>query len=308
MAFQQFGVDLSRFQQGISFDRLVEEGVQFVVLRGAYHLTKDSEFEAFYSQAKAKNLPVGVYLYTIATTPQGAREEANFLINNVLRGKQFELPIYIDIEDERYYSRPKASNTAVVRAFCDTLESNNFFTGVYASTNFFATYLDDSQLKAYTHWVAQWSRALTYPDMSVVGMWQFGGSTNVIRSNMLAGMIVDQSYMYRDFPTIIKSYGLNGFERSGTPVIMPVTPPTNVGTLRRGDENAGVYLLKQNILLLKSAGVITQGVDDNNIFGEGTQTAVRQIQRAARITEDGVVGVQTIRAIRTLLNPFVSNG
>lgn len=302
MAFQQFGVDLARFQKGISFDSLVDEGVQFVILRGAYHLTKDSEFETFYAQAKERNLPVGVYLYTIATSPQGAREEANFLINNVLRGKQFELPVYIDIEDELYYSRPKASNTAVVRAFCETLEANNFFTGVYASTYFFATYLDDSQLKVYTHWVAQWSTQLTYPDKNLVGIWQFGGNRNSIRSNILAGQVVDQNYMYRDFPTIIRSYGLNGFSRAGVPVIKPVTPPTDVGTLRKGDRNAGVYLLKQNILLLRSAGVITQNVDDNNIFGDGTEAAVRQIQRAANITEDGVVGARTVRAIRSLIS------
>lgn len=301
MAYQKFGVDLSRFQQGISFDTLVSAGVEFVILRGAYHLTKDSEFENFYAEAKRRNLPVGVYLYTVATTPQGAREEAEFLLNNVLRGKQFELPVYIDIEDERYYSRPRANNSAVVKSFCDTLEANDYFAGVYASTYFFATYLDDSQLKAYTHWVAQWSTQLTYPDMSVVGIWQFGGSTNRLRSPIIAGMNVDQDYMYKDFPSIIKSYGLNGFSRQDTPVIKPVTPPLNVGTLRKGDANAGVYLLKQNILLLRKKGVITQSVDDNNIFGEGTETAVRQIQKAAKITEDGIVGAQTIRAIRTLL-------
>ncbi len=302
MAFQQFGVDLSRFQQGISFNALTDAGVEFAILRGAYHLTKDSEFENFYAQAKARNLPVGVYLYTIATTPQEAREEANFLIGNVLRGKQFELPVYIDIEDERYYSRPKASNSAVVKAFCDTLEANDYFAGVYASTYFFATYLDDSQLKAYTHWVAQWSTKLTYPDMSVVGIWQFGGSTNRLRSPVIAGFNVDQNYMYKDFSSIIKSYGLNGFEREGTPVINPVTPLSNVGIIKKGDRNAGVYLLKQNILLLRKAGVITQNVDNNNIFGDGTEAAVKQIQSAARIAEDGIVGAQTIRAIRTLLD------
>ena len=301
MAYQKFGVDLSRFQQGISFDALVSAGVEFVILRGAYHLTKDSEFENFYAQAKRRNLPVGVYLYTIATTPQGAREEAEFLLNNVLRGKQFELPVYIDIEDERYYSRPRANNSAVVKAFCDTLEANDYFAGVYASTYFFATYLDDSQLKAYTHWVAQWSTQLTYPDMSVVGIWQFGGSTNRLRSPIIAGMNVDQDYMYKDFPSIIKSYGLNGFSRQDAPVIKPVTPPSDVGVLKKGDANAGVYLLKQNILLLRKKGVITQTVDDNNIFGDGTETAVKQVQKAAKITEDGIVGAQTIRAIRNLL-------
>ena len=301
MAFQKFGVDLSRFQQGISFDALVREGVEFVILRGAYHLTKDIEFENFYAQAKARNLPVGVYLYTIATTPQEARAEADFLINNVLKGKKFELPIYIDIEDERYYSRPKSNNSAVVKAFCDTIEANDYFAGVYASTYFFATYLDDSQLKAYTHWVAQWSKQLTYPDSSVVGVWQFGGSTNQIKSPVIAGYTVDQNYLYRDFPSIIKSYGLNGFTREDTPVIKPVTPPSDVGLLKKGDSNAGVYLLKQNILVLRKRGIISQNVDDNNIFGDGTEIAVKQIQKAAGIAEDGIAGAMTIRAIKTLL-------
>ena len=301
MAFQKFGVDLSRFQQGISFDALVREGVEFVILRGAYHLTKDIEFENFYAQAKARNLPVGVYLYTIATTPQEARAEAEFLINNVLKGKKFELPIYIDIEDERYYSRPKSNTSAVVKAFCDTLEANDYFAGVYASTYFFATYLDDSQLKAYTHWVAQWSKQLTYPDSSVVGVWQFGGSTNQIKSPVIAGYTVDQNYLYRDFPSIIKSYGLNGFTREDTPVIKPVTPPSDVGLLKKGDSNAGVYLLKQNILVLRKRGIISQNVDDNNIFGDGTEIAVKQIQKAAGIAEDGIAGAMTIRAIKTLL-------
>lgn len=305
MAFQKFGVDLSRFQQGISFDELVREGVEFVILRGAYHLTKDVEFENFYSQAKARNLPVGVYLYTIATTPQGAREEANFLLNNVLRGKQFELPIYIDIEDQRYYSRPKADNSAVVKAFCDTLEATDYFAGVYASTYFFATYLDDSLLKAYTHWVAQWSTQLTYPDKSVVGMWQFGGSTNRLRSPILAGVTVDQDYMFKDFPSIIKSYGLNGFKREDTPVIKPVTPPSDVGLLRKDDANAGVYLLKQNIMILQKSGVITQIVDDTNIYDAKTEAAVRQIQQAAKITVDGIVGAVTIRAIRSFLENLI---
>ncbi len=211
MAFQQFGIDISRYQAGISFDEIVAQGVQFAVLRGAYHLTKDREFETFYNEAKARALPVGVYLYTTARTPQDAREEAVFLINNVLNGKQFELPIYIDIEDEIYYSRSKSDNSAVVKAFCSTLEMNDFFTGVYASTYFFENYLDDAQLKVYTHWVAEWATELTYPDMSVVGMWQFGGERNYLRSNMIAGYVCDQNYMYRDFPSVIKAYGLNGF-------------------------------------------------------------------------------------------------
>ena len=42
-------------------------------------------------------------------------------------------------------------------------------------------------------------------------MWQFGGETNYIRTNKIAGQVCDQDYAYVDFPSIIKNAGLNGF-------------------------------------------------------------------------------------------------
>lgn len=53
-------------------------------------------------------------------------------------------------------------------------------------------------------------------------MWQFGGETNVIRSNKIAGMTVDQDYAYKDYASIIKNGKMNGFEEESsapTPVV-----------------------------------------------------------------------------------------
>lgn len=303
LSFKRFGIDISKYQKGIDFDRIVDEGVKFIILRGAYHLSKDTEFENFYKKAKDRNIDVGVYLYTMAKNPDDARQEALFLINDVLKGKRFELPVYFDIEDDIYYPKSRSANNAIVKAFCDTLEKNNYFTGIYASKYFFGTYLDDSKLKMYTHWVAHWVNETTYKDKNVMGMWQFGGSTNEIRSNKIAGYVCDQNYMYKDFPKIIKEYKLNGY---GEPIEPP--KPKEIGGnemtrgyFMKGDKNEGVYLLKQNILALKSAGVITQGVDDNNVFGDGTEIAVKQIQKASGLKQDGFAGALTLSAIRELL-------
>ena len=54
-------------------------------------------------------------------------------------------------------------------------------------------------------------------------MWQFGGETNYIRTNKVAGMTCDQDYCYVDFPSIIKNGGFNGYGK-GTP--SPVPQPT----------------------------------------------------------------------------------
>ena len=45
-------------------------------------------------------------------------------------------------------------------------------------------------------------------------MWQFGGETNKIRTNKVAGVVCDQNYMLIDYPTKIKSAGLNGFKKT----------------------------------------------------------------------------------------------
>ncbi len=73
------------------------------------------------------------------------------------------------------------------------------------------------------------------------------------------------------------------------------------GYFQKGDANEGVYAYKQLLIILKKKGIITQGVDNNEIFGAGTTEATKQVQRAAKITVDGLVGPQTIRACYTLL-------
>lgn len=66
--------------------------------------------------------------------------------------------------------------------------------------------------------------------------------------------------------------------------------------LKEGDRNLAVYSYKQLLALLEKKGIIAQGVDNNEIFGAGTRTATKQVQKAAGITVDGLAGPQTIRA------------
>lgn len=74
------------------------------------------------------------------------------------------------------------------------------------------------------------------------------------------------------------------------------------GYFKKGDRNEGVYAYKQLLIMLKRAGVITQGVDNNNVFGDGTVAATKQVQKAAKIEQDGYAGPITIRACFTLLS------
>ena len=68
------------------------------------------------------------------------------------------------------------------------------------------------KLSKYDKWLANWFKSNTKTPKH--GMWQFGGSTNLIRSNKIAGFVVDQDYAYKDYPSIVKVKGLNGFRKN----------------------------------------------------------------------------------------------
>lgn len=210
-----FGIDVSKWQGDFNFAKAKDEGVEFVILRGAYSTGKDTKFEQYYSACKALNLPVGVYHYSMAKTVTEARTEANFLINNVLKGKQFEYPIYMDVEDTVQLALGKDLLTEIVIAFCDTLEKAGYYAGIYSTAYVLKTYTHETKLNRFDKWIAQWAKDCTYKGS--YGMWQFGGETNLIRTNIVAGVKCDQDYCYKDYPAIIKNSGLNGYGKAVKP-------------------------------------------------------------------------------------------
>ena len=80
-----------------------------------------------------------------------------------------------------------------------------------------------------------------------------------------------------------------------------IEAPDIGGYLKEGDKSVAVYAYKQLLIALKTKKIISQGVDDNNIFGAGTTTATKQVQKAVGITVDGLAGAQTLKACRVLL-------
>lgn len=217
-----FGIDISVWQRDINLAQAKAEGVNFTIIRGAYGNKKDTAFETLYQRAKSNGLGVGVYWWTRAVNEAQAREEAQILIDNVLRGKQFEYPIYIDVEDSLLQNLGKAKVDAIITSALTTLEKAGYYAGFYMNRNWYNNYCNGSSLaKRFTCWLAQWSSA----EPSGFQMWQFGGETNYIRTNKVAGITCDQDYCYVDFPSIIKNGGFNGYGK-GTPSPAPQPTPS----------------------------------------------------------------------------------
>ena len=217
------GIDVSVHNGSINWNQVKNDGVQFAILRAGYGREasqKDQRFEEYYANAKAVGMPVGCYWYSYATSVEEAKIEAQGCIS-ILQGKQFEYPIYFDLEEQKAFAAGKANCSEMVRAFCGELEKAGYFAGLYMSRSPFNSYMEDDIKTRYALWLAEYGSQLNYS--GAVGMWQ---KSSTGRVSGISGN-VDMNECYIDYAEKIKSAGLNGFDNCqivDAPSIAPVAP------------------------------------------------------------------------------------
>lgn len=211
------GIDLSQSCVGVKMADVKKTGYTFAIPRAGYtgwgtgtQKVKDYGFEGFYADAKKAGLPVGAYWYSCADTHAKGVAEAQWMYENCLKGKQFEMPIYIDVEEPRWQIHKANGVTQAVIGFCETLEALGYFVGVYSMWSWFVDpqQFNINQLTPYTKWVA-YTASSKKPSVSfnAFDIWQYSAGGYV------DGINVDLNEAYRDFPAIIKAGGFNGFPK-----------------------------------------------------------------------------------------------
>lgn len=229
------GLDISSYQNGINFNLFKISDVNFLILRAGFtgwgtgvNYNKDSCFENFYKQAKQIGIPVGAYWYSCANNYEKGVAEAKYMYENCLKDKQFEFPIYIDVEDTHHQVGNKRGVTDAIIGFCEYLENLGYYVGIYASDiSGFQDKMYLNELNAYDKWVARYGSTPKY--LSSYGMWQSSSSGRI---NGYNGNL-DTDVAYKDYPSIIKSNGLNGYT-GGT--VMPT--PQQTPSLKSNEEIA----------------------------------------------------------------------
>ncbi|MDE6729585.1 MAG: Ig-like domain-containing protein [Oscillospiraceae bacterium] len=183
------GVDVSRYQGDINWKEVAADGVDFAIIRAGYRgydagqMVIDSYFDANMKGAIAAGLDVGAYFFTQAITPEEAVEEAKLTISK-LKDYNVTMPVYIDIEDISSDGRMEtaklsiAKRTAIVEAFCETIEEAGYEAGVYASKSYFLNNLDPDYLSTkFRIWLAHYTTQTDYKGDYHV--WQYSSSGDV---------------------------------------------------------------------------------------------------------------------------------
>ena len=232
------GIDVSKHQGVIDWKKVKADGVRFVIIRAGYgrELSQEDErFKANYNGCKDNGIPCGVYWYSYAVTVEEAKKEAEVCLE-VIKGKQFEYPIYFDIEEKKQLALGKSACTEIAKAFLETVENAGYWVGIYSSKSHLESYISKEVRERYAVWVAHYDVEKT-SYKGQFGMWQKSstGKIDGINGN------VDLNECYVDYPTDIKKAGLNGYKKVQTkPQTKPVEPAFIKYTVKKGDTLWGI--------------------------------------------------------------------
>lgn len=237
------GIDVSKYQKQIDWSKVDAHGIDFALIRigmGNDASQIDPYFKTNVEQALAHGLNVGGYYFGYATSVADAQKEAD-VCNQLLQPYKGKLayPIAYDYEYDsiEYFKRvmgrapTDAETTAFAKAFLDRLKSYGWFVNIYTNIDFIRSGKFSADLiKSYDVWLADYSGAPDYPCYI-----QQTGSTGTVPG--ISGN-VDMDVSFRDYPTMIKAGGYNGFAKQPqTSVKIDTTTTVN---LKRGQ----VYQLK----------------------------------------------------------------
>lgn len=158
-------IDISQHNGYVDFSKFKNHNIKGAIIRLGWignknNHTMDTYFETYYNNAKANGIPVGIYIYSYVKSYNNMVIACNW-IKEKIKGKSFELPLFIDMEDSSTIGSGKEDLTNQAIYFNKFFTSGGYTTGTYANLNWFNNYLDISKLVDWKIWCAQYNSKLT---------------------------------------------------------------------------------------------------------------------------------------------------
>lgn len=182
------GIDVSKFQGGIDWKSVKEDGVEYAFIRlgirgyESGEIVIDETFEDNVKGALKQNIDVGVYFFTQAVNEEEILEEADFVIEN-LEDYPINYPVVIDVEQvDSFKARTKdltaAERTKLIITFCEKIKEAGYTPMIYGNLKTFVLMLDITQLEAYEKWYAYYSTDEFYYPYEF-SIWQYSDKGKV---------------------------------------------------------------------------------------------------------------------------------
>ncbi len=196
MAVKIKGVDISYCQAYLSYDSLIEAGVEFAIIRAGCAESKDKLMDKHVKECRRRGIAIGFYWYSYATSVEGAEREARKCVE-VIKGLNPEYPVFFDMEDKsQIMGLTKRIRTNMAKAFCNIVKTAGFMAGIYANPSWFESYYYKNELMtgAYEIWLAHWTESPDKPSS-----YNYGQKMHQWGLDKIDGQGIDGDISYFDY-------------------------------------------------------------------------------------------------------------
>ncbi len=175
------GIDVSKFQGDIDWEKVSEDGVDFAFVRVGYRgyetgkLVEDENCKTNIENALKNNIKTGVYFYTQAITEEEAVEEAEFVID-IIKEYDINYPIAFDLEvvgeeTARTNKLTTDERVKIVKAFCETVKDAGYTPMLYGNLATMFSMVEYEEMLDYEKWFAYYDTELYFP--YELAVWQY---------------------------------------------------------------------------------------------------------------------------------------
>lgn len=196
----KLGIDVSKWQQDIDWQKVAEDGVEFAILRMGYQNGFDGEisidpyFEKNVKGCMENNIPISVYLSSYAKTATEAKSQADWICGKLKEYNYSNVNISFDWENWNSFNKLGLSLNDInniADTFMDECVNQGYNAMLYGSK----TYLEAvwKNEKNYPVWLANYVDETSYSGKYRV--WQFS------QTGIVSGVKgkVDINVMYESF-------------------------------------------------------------------------------------------------------------
>lgn len=147
------GIDVSKWQGTINWERVAQDDVAFVFARASLGMKPDETFVGNATGAHEAGLKVGAYHYAKFTDRASMLREVNLFLSQ-LKKVEITYPVVLDVEAHRGMSR--STLTTLCIEFMEECKQAGYNVLLYSYNNFIKACFDLDQLSDYGLWVANY--------------------------------------------------------------------------------------------------------------------------------------------------------
>lgn len=191
----KIGIDISKWQGNVDFQKLKEANVEFVMIRLGYQtgfgkeLVLDKYYEQNIKLANKYGIKAGVYFYSYAKNTNDAKKQAEFVKKHI-KNYKIDMPIAFDFEDWKNIELAKLSIYDInknAKTFLDEIKKDGYQVLNYGSKY----YLENIWDIDYPTWLAHYTGKTNYS--KDYKMWQ------LTENGLISGVqgFVDVNVLYK---------------------------------------------------------------------------------------------------------------